>query len=111
MTSKASVVDPLAGANKTERAYGQRLELLRRAGEVLSWGFQRITLKLADDCRYTPDFDVVTAAGELEMHETKGFMRDDARVKLKVAARSFPFRFVLVKKTGADSFESEVVKP
>jgi hypothetical protein len=30
------------------------------------------------------------------MHEVKGFWQDDARVKIKVAARSIPFRFKAV---------------
>jgi len=41
----------------------------------------------------------VTFEDRIELHETKGFMRDDAAVKLKVAADKFPeFLFVLVKK-------------
>jgi hypothetical protein len=32
----------------------------------------------------------------LEMHEVKGFWQDDARVKIKVAASIYPFRFVAV---------------
>ena len=35
--------------------------------------------------------------GILEMHEVKGFWQDDARVKIKVAASIYPFRFVAVK--------------
>lgn len=111
MTAKALPQDPLAGANKTERAYGQRLELLRRAGSIKSWSFQSITLKLAFDCRYTPDFFVVDGANEVEFHECKGFEREDAMVKLRVAARLFPFKFLLVKKTGPDCFDYEKIQP
>ena len=39
------------------------------------------------------------ASGELEMHEVKGFWREDARLKIKVAAEQFPFRFVAVTKS------------
>lgn len=84
--------------NGTERAYSVVLEARRQAGELLWWAYEVVTLKLADDTRYTPDFAVMLANGELEMHETKGFMRDDAWVKLKVAAEKFPFRFRLVKR-------------
>jgi len=31
------------------------------------------------------------------MHEVKGFWQDDARVKIKVAADMYPFRFIAVK--------------
>ena len=53
----------------------------------------------ADATRYTPDFLVELPGGLLELHEVKGFWRDDARVKFKVAAELFPmFRFVAVKR-------------
>jgi hypothetical protein len=71
---------------------------------TLAWvGVHALTFKIGDDCRYTPDFIALNLDGELIAYETKGFMRDDARVKLKVAARMFPFvGFVLVeRKAGA----------
>jgi hypothetical protein len=82
-----------AKLNKTEARYLARLRMLK-----FPWiGVQNITLKLADDCRYSPDFWVINADGELEAHETKGgFIREDSTIKLKVAARQFPFiRFIL----------------
>jgi len=84
--------------NKLEKAYGLHLEAEKQEGRVLWYAFERVTLKLATDTRYTPDFMVMLASGELECHEVKGFMRDDAFVKLKVAAQSFPFVFRLAKK-------------
>lgn len=84
--------------NKTERAYFQWL----RTREFVDWiGVQCLTLKLADDCRYTPDFIVIGVA-TIEAHEVKGFWRDDAKVKIKVAARMFPWiKFIVVQKEGA----------
>jgi hypothetical protein len=35
--------------------------------------------------------------GQMEIHETKGFWTDDARVKIKVAADMYPFKFVAIK--------------
>jgi len=84
--------------NKTESAYAERLEMLRRLGDVGHFEFEPITLKLAKNTRYTPDFMVVTD-GRIEFHEVKGFWRDDARVKIKVAAEKFwQFKFLAVKK-------------
>ena len=34
---------------------------------------------------------------QMEMHEVKGFWQDDARVKIKVAAQMYPFRFLAAK--------------
>jgi len=92
-------VRPIPGTmNKTEEAYGQRLELLKRAGEIRDYKFEGIKLRLAARTFYTPDFVVVTD-DQIEMHEVKGFWEDDARVKIKVAAEIHPwFVFVAVKK-------------
>lgn len=85
--------------NKLEGAYSLELERRRLAGEILRWDYEKITLKLADGCRYTPDFFVVTLDHELTFHEAKGPFRDAASiVKIKVAAESLPFRFYLVEK-------------
>jgi hypothetical protein len=62
-------------------------------------GFEEITLKLGDDCRYTPDFWVLGDDDVLEFHETKGRWMDDAKVKMKVAAEKYPqFRFMAFRK-------------
>lgn len=83
--------------NKTEAAYSQYLDALRAAGEVLWFRFEGIKLRLADNTFYSPDFAVMRADGQLEAHEVKGHWQDDARVKIKVAADQYPFRFVAVK--------------
>jgi hypothetical protein len=79
--------------NGTEAEYA-RLFLGNRV-----WGFEAITLRLADDCRYTPDFWVLGDDDVLEFHETKGHWREDARVKIRSAAEQFPwFRFRAFRK-------------
>jgi hypothetical protein len=93
--------------NKTEKAF---LRHLRRLNPPYL-GIQNITLKLGDDCRYTPDLNHINENGRLVFIEIKGWMRDDALVKLKVAARTFPlFDFVLVRKTGT-GWSITAVKP
>jgi hypothetical protein len=84
--------------NKTEQAYEARLKLLLQAGEILWYKPFGLTFKLADDTRYTPDFIVLAADGVIECHEVKSFWQGDAKVKIKVAAALFPFRFLAVKK-------------
>ena len=85
--------------NKLEAAYAARLESLKLAGEIADYRFECIKLRLADKTFYTPDFMVLMPDFSFEMHEVKGFWEDDARVKIKVAAAQFPFKFVAVKKT------------
>jgi len=91
--------------NKTEREYGCMLEA---RGDVAWCEFEGVTLRLGDDCRYTPDFILMLRDGTMECHETKGFMRDDALVKIKVAAARYPFKFVLVRKTKGEWSMTEI---
>lgn len=84
--------------NKTEEAYRQHLELLRVSGIVAWYRFEGVKLRLADNTFYTPDFAVMLATGEMELHEVKGYWMDDARVKIKIAADQYPFQFIAVKK-------------
>ena len=82
--------------NKTEARYDEHLWQIR--GTVIAWHkFEGVKLRLADNTFYTPDFAVMLMSGELEMHETKGHWQDDAKVKIKVAASLYPFRFIAVK--------------
>lgn len=85
--------------SKAEEAWAARLEARRLAGEIRSWRFEAVTLKLGFDCRYTPDFYVVLESGAVELHEVKGGKAwDDAMVKLKAAATQFPqFTFVFAR--------------
>jgi hypothetical protein len=97
LTAKAVVTQPQM-MNRTEEKYAWILEGRKLAGELQRYDFEKVTLKIGNDCRYTPDFFVVNRDGEVEFHEVKGsFMRDDAQVKIKVAAENFPFRFFLAK--------------
>jgi hypothetical protein len=97
---------PDQGMNKTEAAYDAHLWLLRKAGDVLWHKFEAVKLRLADATFYTPDFLVLPSSGIIEVHETKGFWREDARIKIKVAASIYPFKFVGIKKNG-DGWERE----
>ncbi len=87
------VPDMFEGMNNLERDFAILLEAKKRAGYIYGWKYEAVKLKLADLTFYTPDFLIVHNDGLLEIAEVKGFWRDDARVKLKVAAAMFPFRF------------------
>ena len=74
------------GPNKLEAAFAA---VLRAENPGVQIREQAVTLLLANNCRYTPDMMIVEP-GRLEAYETKGHMRDDASVKLKVAASVWP---------------------
>ena len=81
--------------NKTETAY---LALLESRGDVLEARFEEVKFRLATGAWYTPDFFARTKRG-FEVHEVKGFWREAARVRIKVAAEQFPWwPFYVAKK-------------
>ena len=92
------VAKVIGGMNKTEAAYADHLLLRQRLGEIAWFAFEAVKLRLADKTFYTPDFAVMLIDGTIEQHEVKGFWEDDARVKIKVAAAMFPFRFLGIQK-------------
>lgn len=84
--------------NKSEAAYAEHLKARQVAGEVLWWAFNAIKLRLADNCFLSPDFALMFADGRLELHDVKGnWFQDDAKVKMKVAASSFPIPVMVVR--------------
>ena len=84
--------------NGLERDYAMELGARRRAGEIEAFWFESFKIRLADKTWFTPDFLVLTKEGFLEFHETKGFLMDDANVKIKVAAEHWPFKFIMIRK-------------
>ncbi len=100
-------IRPPKGMNGLESRYSAHLAMREQVGEVALYRYEGITLKLGDDLRFTPDFFVMLADGSIQFHETKGHWRDDAKVKIKVAASLFPFQFIAVfaEKDGGWRYE------
>jgi len=95
-----------AKLNKTEKA---RLDYLRMLDFDVK--VQAITLKIADDCRFTADFTYLDFNGRMIFEDVKGFQREDALIKIKNCARQFRFfDFVIVKKTKS-GWDVTEVKP
>jgi hypothetical protein len=101
-----------AGPNKTEQRFWDqsiyRVEL----------AFEPVTLKLGNDCRYTPDFGF-PSTGPTRFYEVKAGNRktgkprveDDALVKIKVAAKMFPaYLFILTWEVNGQWQEKEIPK-
>ena len=84
--------------NTTEAEYDAVLDGRQHHGEIAWYKFEGLKLRLADNTFYTPDFFVMRADGVMECHEVKGFMADDANVKIKVAAATYPFQFFIIRK-------------
>ena len=88
------------GPNKLEAAFAA---VLRAENPGVQIREQAVTLQIGNGVRYTPDMMIIEP-GRLEAFETKaGLFRDDAKVKLKIAASVWPqITFTLVwRKAGA----------
>lgn len=87
--------------NKLEAAYFDHLQLLLSAKKILWFKYKPGSLCLTThdgkSVHYRPDFMVMALDGTLEIHETKGRWEEDAIRIFKIAADTFPFRFLCVK--------------
>lgn len=84
--------------NKLETAYAAELARMVSQGEIASFEFEGVSFRLARGAWFTPDFAVWHYDGRLELHETKGFWREAARVRIKVAASKYDrCRFVAIR--------------
>jgi len=83
--------------NKTEARFEREWIMPRVMAQEIAWfAFEAIKLRLADATFFTADFSILPVDGVLEIIDVKGSPRiveEDARVKIKVAAELFPFRF------------------
>lgn len=90
------------GLNRTERLLLDEI-LIPTFHEV---GIQRITLKIADSCRYTADFDTVDEDGNLILWDAKGGkIWEDSIIKMKVVAATYPWIRVIMAQKKAKAKE------
>jgi hypothetical protein len=98
---------PADKMNKTEAAYARFLEARKIDCDILWYRFQPMNLRLANGATYKPDFGVLIRDCWFELHEVKGFWREAARVRIKVAAELFPFKFIAITRTKTGGWERE----
>lgn len=99
------------GLNKTERAYLAELKFMYPNAEIFP---QALSFRIGNGANFRPDFIVRRHfAGSglyLEAHETKGFKREAAAVRIKVAASMYPWiKFFLVTKRKGSGWDIEPV--
>lgn len=96
--------------NALERDWAGVLEALRRDGQLVAWHYEAFKLHLGGGAWFCPDFMLVWKDGEVSVDECKGFMREAAHVRLRVAAALFPFRIRLVRRGKGRSWNIEEIK-
>lgn len=90
---------PKGSMNKTEAAYAEHLEQLKRSGAIRDWKFHPMNIRLADRTFYEVDFLVLGADMTLAIHETKGgFTSEKGQLKIKLVAEVMPW-FRMFKAT------------
>lgn len=106
--ARPSISTDEAKLNKTERAF----LMWARSAQLPFLHIQAQTLKLAHDCRLTVDFTYFDPqTNRFKFVDVKGFQREDALIKMKVAARMFPeYDFFIVKKD-PNGWKFEEIKP
>jgi hypothetical protein len=80
--------------SNAELEYAMILEHMKRDHEIESYKYEGVTLKLADGCRYCPDFFVVVSSMILRLRfvEIKGAkVWEDSIIKFKVAKEQNPW--------------------
>jgi hypothetical protein len=101
---------PESKMNSIEEEFSWILEQKKRDRQITDYAFEALTFRLADRTTYTPDFVIVhrdhfelvdvKARGVVKVVRSKSgkaykkqwtSKRDDAAVKVKVAARMFPW--------------------
>lgn len=87
------------GQNKTEARFDFYLFSLKIGGTILDYWFEPLKLRIAGNTWYRIDFLIKRQDGSLVGVEIKGFMRDDASIKIKDAAEDHPWLDIyLVRK-------------
>ena len=89
-----------------ELEFAQVLEVEINQGYIESWHREPMKFCLGAASKktnrrtwYMPDFIAVDYSGKITAYECKGFEREDDRLKLKVAAKLYPWiRWVMMKK-------------
>jgi hypothetical protein len=96
------------GMNKTEAAF---FDFLRNMPALSHIEREGVALKLGNGVAYHPDFTAWNTLDRvLEVFEVKGFMRDDAAVKLKTAAWAYPYFRVWLVRHVRGTWEMERVE-
>ena len=89
--------------SKWELDYARYLDVLKATRRIVDWDYEPERLEIGAGAHYTPDFRVMLPGGGYEFREVKGYQREAAMVRLKVAAKHFPHRrFVLVTRKRGD---------
>ena len=86
-------VEPVRGPrykSTWEARAAELLDIRLRAGEIRSWVYEGMHVRLPGDIMYRADFVIQMWDGRICAWEIKGRMREPARIKLRQAVERYP---------------------
>lgn len=86
------------GMNQVEFKFALWLDVRKKGGEIKAWAYADMQFELGEfRCWYRPDFRIINNDNTMTFIETKGgFIREDAKIKFKCAAKIYPeFNWVM----------------
>lgn len=96
--------------NSWECDYAGMLAVLQvHDKSVAAWGYQPIRFRIAGGCFFTPDFVVRYADGRIVAVDVKGYMREAARIRIRIAAEKYPWMQFIVARKKHEKWETEIV--
>ncbi len=120
MTAKAPYHPKSRFKSQLENDYFNYLYALKQAGEIKAFTYEAFSVRLAwgtstRSKKYTPDFLVINAEGEVEFHETKGSKNARGQKMAldrldRAQAKYDYFRWVLVEKNDQGGWKKTEVK-
>lgn len=94
--AKACERDGRKFPSKAERAYYDKLCLLKKTGQVLFF-LRQIPFELPGNITYRADFMVFYIDGEIEIIDVKGYLTPMSKTKIAMVEDIYPVKITLTK--------------
>lgn len=86
-------------ASKLEYRYKQKLDLMKKAGEVIFY-LSQVPFRLPGGVKYVVDYQVFYADGTVDFVDLKGVMTAMSKLKIKQVEELYPIKITIVTKVG-----------
>ena len=95
--AKPTVLNGIKYHSKLEARYSERLEFLKKSGDILFY-LRQVPFDLPGKIKFRLDFMEFWQNGDVILTECKGYMTSDARIKLAQVIDLYNVKINIVKK-------------